>query len=116
MLKIYQNLSTNRLRNEINNMGWGEAESRYPEVHAYMETSNKGAAGYVKGMMVHWTHVAFVDTDDPNEAFAAMNLWDGQGAQVTQVQSCRSLSVGDIVVNQRGEKFMCDPFGWTQID
>jgi hypothetical protein len=47
------------------------------------------------------------------EAFAAMNLWEG--AAVEKLGPCSSMSVGDIL-EVDGKLFRCASFGFTQLE
>lgn len=62
----------------------------------------------------YYDHVATVDTDDLEEAFRAMNLWD-DAAKVVKHGPCSSMSVGDILELADGSKFRCASFGFTAI-
>ena len=63
----------------------------------------------------YYTHVANVATDDMEEAFRAMNLWD-DAAEVQKVATrCSSMSVGDIL-EVNGKLFRCASFGFTAVE
>ena len=63
----------------------------------------------------HYDHVADVFTDDKEEAFSLMNLWD-DCSKVTLVDGgCPSMSVGDILVMEDGSKFRCASMGFDLI-
>lgn len=61
-----------------------------------------------------YTHVANVDTDDMEEAFRAMNLWDDE-VVVQKLTRCSSMSVGDILELENGQRYRCASFGFTLI-
>ena len=62
----------------------------------------------------YYDHVATVDTDDMEEAFRAMNLWD-DSADVIKNGPCSSMSVGDILELADGSKYRCASFGFTAV-
>ena len=62
----------------------------------------------------YYTHVATVDTNDMEEAFEYMNLWNSDKVQkVTRLVS--SMSVGDIL-ELDGQLYRCASFGFTQLE
>ncbi len=67
----------------------------------------------------YYTHVANVNTNDMEEAFTAMNLWDEGllGALVERVdwdRRCSSMSVGDIL-ESNGQLYRCASFGFELL-
>jgi len=60
-----------------------------------------------------YTHVANVDTDDMDEAFQLMNLWEDD-AKVEKIDRCCSMSVGDIL-EVDGKFYRCAAFGFELI-
>ena len=62
----------------------------------------------------HYTHVANVETDDMEEAFHIMNLWDDE-YKVERLGACSSMSVGDIL-EQDGKLYRCASFGFTPLE
>ena len=59
----------------------------------------------------HYEHVADVATNDMEEAFALMNLWNDR-SRVDCISRCHSMSVGDILVTGDGERYRCASFGF----
>lgn len=62
----------------------------------------------------HYTCVANVYTDDMEEAFSVMNLWDDDN-MVDTWGPCSSMSVGDILELADGSKYRCASFGFDLI-
>jgi hypothetical protein len=62
----------------------------------------------------HYTHVANVDTNDMEEAFQLMNLWEDE-TKVEKLGPCSSMSVGDILVLECGWIYRCASFGFTKL-
>lgn len=61
----------------------------------------------------HYTHVANVQTDDMEEAFELMNLWEDE-SKVEKLGRCSSMSVGDLL-EVDGKLYRCASFGFTAI-
>lgn len=107
MIKVYQIQLTDAEIAAINN---GETSDR---IKAYFDRSFDGT--FKAENFQYYTHVANVDTNDMEEAFAAMNLWD-EGAEVIKNGPCSSMSVGDILEMEDGSKYRCASFGFTQLE
>ena len=61
----------------------------------------------------HYTHVANVYTNDMEEAFRLMNLWEDE-SKVEKLGRCSSMSVGDIL-EVDGKLHRCASFGFVAI-
>jgi hypothetical protein len=104
MIKVYQIQLTDAEIAAVNN---GETSDR---IQAYFTRSF--AVPFKAENFQYYTHVANVDTNDMEEAFAAMNLWEG--AAVEKLGPCSSMSVGDIL-EVDGKLFRCATFGFDAI-
>jgi hypothetical protein len=104
MIKVYQIQLTDAEIAAVNN---GETSDR---IQAYFTRSF--AVPFKAENFQYYTHVANVDTNDMEEAFAAMNLWEG--ATVEKLGLCSSMSVGDIL-EVDGKLFRCATFGFDAI-
>ena len=104
MIKVYQIQLTDAEIAAVNN---GETSDR---IQAYFTRSF--AVPFKAENFQYYTHVANVDTADMEEAFAAMNLWEG--ATVEKLGPCSSMSVGDIL-EVDGKLFSCASMGFDQI-
>jgi hypothetical protein len=104
MIKVYQIQLTDAEIAAINN---GETSDR---IQAYFTRSF--AVPFKAENFQYYAHVANVDTNDMEEAFAAMNLWEG--ATVEKLGPCSSMSVGDIL-EVDGKLFRCATFGFDEI-
>ena len=104
MIKVYQIQLTDAEIAAVNN---GETSDR---IQAYFTRSF--AVPFKAENFQYYTHVANVDTNDMEEAFAAMNLWEG--ATVEKLGPCSSMSVGDIL-EVDGKLFRCATFGFDAI-
>lgn len=62
----------------------------------------------------HYNHVANVLTDDREDAFRLMNLWQDQSL-VERLGQLSSMSVGDVLEMENGERCLCASFGFEQI-
>ena len=62
----------------------------------------------------HFQPVAFIDTNDLEEAFHFHNI--GRSDKVDNIVSSHpSMSVGDLVKTSKGEVFMVEPAGFTKV-
>ena len=104
MIKVYQIQLTDAEIAAVNN---GETSDR---IQAYFTRSF--AVPFKAENFQYYAHVANVDTNDMEEAFAAMNLWEG--ATVEKLGPCSSMSVGDIL-DVDGKLFRCATFGFDEI-
>ena len=104
MIKVYQIQLTDAEIAAVNN---GETSDR---IKAYFDRSFERT--FKAENFVHYDHVANVDTNDMEEAFAAMNLWEG--ATVEKLGPCSSMSVGDIL-EVDGKLFRCASSGFDAI-
>jgi len=107
MIKVYQIQLTDAEIAAINN---GETSDR---IQAYFDRSFERT--FKAENFQYYTHVATVDTNDMEEAFKAMNLWDGEWFKVEKLAPCSSMSVGDILEMEDGSKYRCASFGFTAI-
>ena len=104
MIKVYQIQLTDAEITAVNN---GETSDR---IKAYFDRSFERT--FKAENFQYYTHVANVDTNDMEEAFAAMNLWEG--ATVEKLGPCSSMSVGDIL-EVDGKLFRCASVGFDEI-
>jgi hypothetical protein len=108
MLKVYQIHLNDSEITQLQMEGW---QSPNLKIRAY------GARSFVKSEAVDlqfYDLVAEVDTNDMEEAFELMNLWE-HPERVTKIGSPNSMSVGDVLENEAGELFLCASFGFERI-
>ncbi len=107
MIKVYQISLTDAEIDTINAGGYYT-----PRIKAYFDRSLDSR--FKAEFFQHYTHVATVDTNDMEEAFAAMNLWNSDKVQkVTRLVS--SMSVGDIL-EYNGQLYRCASGGFTLLE
>jgi hypothetical protein len=107
MIKVYQIQLTNAEADSINR---GEVNKKS---QAYFSRMFDGK--FKPEIFEHYTHVANVYTDDMEDAFRLMNLWDGSDNIVEKLGRCSSMSIGDILEMEDGTKFRCASFGFEQF-
>ena len=105
MIKVYQIQLTDAEVAAVNN---GETSDR---IKAYFDRSFERT--FKAENFQYYTHVANVDTNDMEEAFALMNLWEDE-SKVEKLGPCSSMSVGDIL-DVDGTLFRCASFGFEAI-
>jgi len=112
MIKVYQIQLTDA---EIAAVNSGETSDR---IKAYFDRSWPMSTFKAENFQ-YYTHVANVNTNDMEEAFTAMNLWDesslGALVERTDWGRCHSMSVGDILEMEDGTKYRCATFGFEAI-
>lgn len=105
MIKVYQIQLTDAEVAAVNN---GETSDR---IKAYFDRSFERT--FKAENFQYYTHVANVDTNDMEEAFELMNLWEDE-SKVEKLGPCSSMSVGDIL-DVDGTLFRCASFGFEAI-
>ena len=109
MITIYQIQLTN---DQIDAVNAGQKVEAFDIKNrmAFGFDSSKFSEDYLKHYKKGWV----VDTDDVEEAFAIAN---GMGDRYKAQRFGRphSASVGDIFVNEEGDCFICDTFGFVAV-
>lgn len=108
MIKVYQIRLTDAEVAAVNN---GETSDR---IKAYFDRSFERT--FKAENFKYYEHVANVDTNDMENAFEAMNLWEESiyFEDVFKLAPCSSMSVGDIL-DVNGTLFRCASFGFDEI-
>lgn len=106
MIKVYQIQLTDAEIAAVNN---GETSDR---IKAYFDRNFEGA--FKAENLQYYTHVANVNTNDMEEAYELMNLWEDE-SKVEKLGPCSSMSVGDILVIECGWIYRCASFGFDEI-
>ena len=107
MIKVYQIQLTDAEIAAVNN---GETSDR---IKAYFDRSFEGT--FKAENLQYYTHVANVDTNDMEEAYELMNLWEDESKVERLVVCVPSMSVGDILVLECGWIYRCASFGFDKI-
>lgn len=106
MIKVFQIALTDVEVNLINTKGWEATPRTQAAGKYYDQRTEEDFALY--------NHVANVETNDMEEAFMLMNLWE-QPERITKIGQCHSLSVGDFLEMADGSRFLCASFGFNPI-
>lgn len=106
MIKVYQIQLTDLEIDAVNN---GETSDR---IKAYFDRSLSKT--FKPENFQYYTHVANVTTNDMEEAFEAMNLWEDD-SMAEKLGPCSSMSVGDILEMEDGTLYRCASFGFAPI-
>ena len=107
MLKIYQIHLNDNEYNLVNEQGW----SASPKTKAY----SSAQLGQVDtDTFKYYTHVANVATDDMEQAFEAMNMWDYNLVEKVSRRCC-SMSVGDVIMTEEGDFYVCASIGFEKV-
>ena len=106
MIKVYQIRLTDAEIAAFNN---GETSDR---IKAYL-FDRSFERTFKASNFQYYDHVANVDTNDMEEAFELMNLWNDE-SKVERLGPCSSMSVGDIL-DVNGTLFRCASMGFDEI-
>lgn len=110
MFNVLQIELTDALYNEINADG-GTGLKAFARSAAIINADVERAAA-----LSMYSHVADVHTDDMDEAFEVMNLWNDED-KVTRHGQVHSLSVGDILVEPKTfNAYVVAPVGFKKLD
>lgn len=109
MITIYQIQLTDDQIDAVNAGVQVEAFTVRRNMQFGFDTS-KFSQDYLK----HYTKGWIVDTDNLEEAFAVANGM-GNRYKGNRVGRAYSASVGDIFVNEEGDCFICDTFGFVAV-
>ena len=107
MIKVYQIQLTDAEIAAVNN---GESSDR---IKAYFDRSFESS--FKAENFQYYTHVANVDTNDMEEAYKLMNLWEDE-SKVEKLGPCSSMSVGDILIIECGWIYRCASFGFALLE
>lgn len=107
MIKVYQIRLTDAEVDAINR------DESFPKANAFFARDLDSL--FKAENFQYYTHVANVQTDDMEDAYRLMNLWE-EPELVERVGPCSSMSVGDILELADGSKFRCASFGFTQLE
>ena len=106
MIKVYQ-IQLTDLEITIANSGGNS-----PRLKAYFDRSFEST--FKAENFQYYDHVANVDTDDMDNTFELMNLWNDV-SKVEKIGPCSSMSVGDIL-EVDGKLYRCASFGFTALE
>ena len=107
MIKVYQIQLTDA---EMDAFNRGDQTEK---TKAYLSRMFDGT--FKPEIFEHYTHVANVDTNDMEDAFRLMNLWEDE-SKIERLGRCSSMSVGDILEMEDGTMFRCASWGFTQFE
>jgi hypothetical protein len=106
MIKVYQIRLTDAEVDAINR------DESFPKAKAFFDREFDRL--FKAENFQYYTHVANVHTNDMEDAFRAMNLWE-QPEQVDRLGPCSSMSVGDILELEDGSRHRVASFGFTAL-
>lgn len=108
MIKVYQIRLTDA---EVDALNRGE---QFEKGKAYFSRMFDGT--FKPEIFEHYTHVANVHTDDMEDAFREMNLWENPDNISMMVPLCSSMSVGDILELEDGSLYRVSSWGFTKFN
>jgi hypothetical protein len=110
MIRIYQIQLTDEEINLVNREGREAVPAALAKTRMMLGFDHsKFSEDYIQ----YYRPVYEVDTNDLDVAFEATNLWEGYS--VRRLARGSSSSVGDIFVNDEGDCFIVDNFGFVAV-
>lgn len=115
MFKVYQIQVPREQFDEVNKIGWTEAMVKFPAVEAHMACTMNGSEGFVsEAHSQFYQHVCNIDASDLEDVFRIGNV--GPEEAIERLAPMHSVSVGDIVVDDQGDAFIVDSFGFEPVE
>lgn len=109
---VYQ-INLRELGDEINRLGsWDAAMKKYSKVKAYLDVgSEKNYATHLSDG--HYDLVSVIEAEDLDEVFHIGNM--GPEEKITRLAPMHSVSVGDLIANEKGEFFAVEGIGFLKL-
>lgn len=115
--RVFQNHSIREAieaKPELNGQGWTAIFEYSPAAEVESNTNFEGSEGYDPAFASSWKHKADIEAESLSDVFRIGNI--GPEEKITRYANMRSISVGDIIVNERGMASMVDRFGFDAVD
>ena len=113
LFTVYQIQITDSVYNEVNRLGHEAAAQQYPEYRAYMDCLFRGSAKYKQEYSEYYVPVCTIEAANLNCVFDIGNI--GPEESITRLAPMHSISVGDIIEDEQGNKVMVDNWGFGEI-
>lgn len=113
MLEAYQIILTKEDHDFINLKRWSDAAKESPKINAYLIMNGINPV-FQPEFFEYYTHVANVETDDLERTFDILND-HGQGGFTKINDQMRSLSVGDILIDEDHQAHLVSSVGFVDI-
>ncbi len=110
---VHQIQIADTVYNEVNRLGHEAAAQQFPEYRAYMDTSFMGSRRYKPEYAEFYRPVCTIEAANLNRVFDIGNI--GPETSITRLAPMHSISVGDIIEDEAGVKFIVDSFGFKEI-
>ena len=110
---VHQIQITDRVYNQVNKLGHEDAAVKFPEYRAYMDTMFKGSDGYKPEYAEYYALVCLIEADSLNKVFEIGNI--GPEERIQRLARMHSISVGDIIEDAEGVRFIVNSFGFEEI-
>ena len=117
MYKLLQNQAVSTYINEINDLGWAAAAEKYPSIEAHLNAT-MGADKFSITWLPYYTMVAEIDASNMEDAFYIHNNPAGDEIleqQITRYGRQHSMSVGDLLIDEKGNIYIVDTFGFEYV-
>tara|TARA_Y100000401_G_C8321529_1_gene225552 strand:+ start:2065 stop:2406 length:342 start_codon:yes stop_codon:yes gene_type:complete len=81
----------------------------------FIDIMHSGSLGYDSSKFFYYENVATINAENLDCVSGIVNGADTPPNFFPHAE-CRSLKVGDIVMDDQKKFFMCDPVGWTEVE
>lgn len=110
---VYQIQIADSVYDRVNELGHEGAAAKFPEYRARLDTSFLGSKRYRPEYRQYYVPVCTIEALDLNGVFHIGNM--GPEESITRLAPMHSVSVGDIIEDEQGNKVMVDSFGFGAI-
>ena len=112
---VFQFKLSNEAADEVNRVGWADAQKQFPEVQIQLDVSfSGGSEGFSAWMSEYYSPVCNIDAATLNGVFQIGNM--GPEESIERLAPMHSVSVGDVIRdNEMGTYHMVDGEGFTQL-
>ena len=98
---------------QVNQLGQDQAAAQYPQYRACLDMMCYGSKRYIAEYAQFYKRVCIIDAKDLDDVFNIGNI--GPEESITRLAPMHSVSVGDIIEDQLGDRYMVDSFGFTRL-
>ena len=110
MFSVYQFSLSDQACDALNDLGWIDSEKEFPEVAIHRDVLFSGGSEKFESWMgSHYKLVNQYDVTDLNAVFHDGNVKERPAGM-------RSISIGDIIVDDQGAAWMVDFDGFNFVD
>ena len=113
LFTVYQIQIADSVYNRVNEVGHSLAAQECSEYRAYLDTMFQGSKGFKPEYSQYYAPVCTIEAEDLNGVFNVGNI--GPEESITRLCPMHSVSVGDIIENPEGVRYMVDSMGFKEL-